>query len=117
MSDKNLEAELLAAKKRIAELEAKVKPEPDEVSIRKARVASVKAAAMKSADGKMATYVVGKPGHYREGRLYHEGEHITLPVSEDPSTTWAPFKGEASVAAPPAPAQGPQKRASDRDVA
>lgn len=40
------------------------------------------------------TFVVGPAKHYRKGRLYLEGELITI-VNEKPSKTWTPYDPKA----------------------
>lgn len=67
-------------------------PPKDGVTL-EAKVAQKKRAAIKAKAHKTkrhAYYVVGRDGAYREGRLYTQGEVITLPVDEDPSHTFRP---------------------------
>jgi len=40
------------------------------------------------------TFVVGPAKHYRKGRLYLEGELISI-VNEKPSRTWTPYNPKA----------------------
>lgn len=47
------------------------------------------------------TFVVGPAKHYRKGRLYLEGELITI-VNEIPSKTWTPFDSSPKSNAPAA---------------
>lgn len=44
-------------------------------------------------------YRVGAAGAYRQGRLYSEGEIITI-VDEVPSRTWTPYEKPTSAVAP-----------------
>lgn len=56
------------------------------------------------------TFVIGKEGHYRLGRLYVEGELITID-EEIPSKTWRPY--DPNFKAPPVvPAAAPKGPAS-----
>lgn len=50
------------------------------------------------------TFVVGPAKHYRKGRLYLEGELISI-VNEKPSKTWTPYdpKARAEAAVVPVP--------------
>jgi len=47
------------------------------------------------------TFVVGPAKHYRKGRLYLEGELITI-VNEIPSKTWTPHDSSPKSNAPAA---------------
>lgn len=61
------------------------------------------------------TFVIGKEGHYRLGKLYAEGELITID-EEVPSKTWKPY--DPHYKAPPAiPAAAPKSPLSPGEIA
>lgn len=60
----------------------------------------------------MRTFIVGPGGHYREGRLYREGDTIALEKDEKPHPEWVEVKAPAPE---PAPKRGRKAKEEDSD--
>ncbi len=60
------------------------------------------------------SYLVGPSGHYRNNRLYKNGEKVTV-VNERPAKDWKRIDAKGAVVAPTAPT-APAGRKSDTSV-
>ena len=70
----------------------------------------------------MKTYTIGRGGHYRDGRLYVDGDTITVDNTEEPGPNWTLVESPAPAGAPVAVDQAPlvdppkPKRPSDKSI-